>query len=278
MRTQSLAFARSASAESRHSLGGGGPSKPRRVKRIARTIPWSARLRVGIVRLRDAAQSGEGDAVSRITLGGDARQSGGCRVSGRRRVSARRGISRGSVSARRSTLTQRQRTLRRHSRPSLIFDLRLRSGRPEQRRGAFRGVCKTLRRLSRIFATRDTSPRGAGAQRPRGLPDVADFEGRGLRFCETASSRDELHARFRLHECRNRNRASRGWSAIRRARRGFPRTEQEVTTGDPCGRCASVRRTRRGIPPLHFDLRTQSRSLRPAAAGTTSRAARTRGA
>ena len=28
------------------------PSKPRRVKRIARTIPWSARLRVGIVRLR----------------------------------------------------------------------------------------------------------------------------------------------------------------------------------------------------------------------------------
>src|SRR5215203_5022076 len=56
------------------------PSKPRRVKRIARAIPWSARLRVGIVRIRDTAQSGKGDAVSRITLGGDDRESGGRRA------------------------------------------------------------------------------------------------------------------------------------------------------------------------------------------------------
>ena len=26
-----------------------------------------------------------------------------------------------------------------------------------------------------------------------------------------------------------------GWSAIQRARRGFPRTEQEVTPNNPCG-------------------------------------------
>ncbi len=94
-------------------------------------------------------------------------------------------------------------------RSTLDSDIGIRGGSPSNVAARFALSVSSASAQSNLRDERCLdAPRRRAA--PRGLPGVADFEGRGLRCRETAPSRDELHARFRLHECRNRNRASQG--------------------------------------------------------------------
>jgi hypothetical protein len=96
---------------------------------------------------------------------------------------------------------------------------------------------------------------------------VNDVEGRGLRRHRNRVECDGLHARFRPHECRNRNRASQRSRAIRQARCGFPRSEPEITSGIQVGALRALDKPK-GLSPQANNLTcatlcTQQQSLRP---------------